>query len=84
MAPDSGGMGDTSTGGTKDGKVRSSLTNEGSNSTAVGATNLNAMGYNMDVDETDMRTTNTGFPIGKYIVYLLAVLVVLSILLFML
>lgn len=81
MDPDSGGTGVSSTGGTKDGEVRSSLTNEGSNSTEMGATDLKALGYDVGVDETGAGAAGIGFRIGKYVLYLLVVLALLSILL---
>ncbi|QLH78819.1 hypothetical protein HZS55_16655 [Halosimplex rubrum] len=82
MDEDSGsGMGHTSTGGTTDGEVRSSMTNEGSNSNEVGAKDLKALGYDIEVDRSTGDSTDSGTPVVRYALYLTVCLVVLAILL---
>lgn len=76
-----GGTGHTSTGGTTDGAVRSSATAEGSDSNEVGATDLKALGYDVEVDEVREDSSDAGRSALKYVLYLVAVLVVLAVLL---
>lgn len=69
---DGGGMGDSVGGGTKDGSVRSAMTSVDSDSSS----NLKAMGYNVEVD--NRSESDSGRPLGTYLLYVLLVAAVVS------
>mgnify|MGYP000622154606 CR=1 FL=1 len=68
-------MGDSVGGGTKDDSVRSAMTSVDSESSS----NLKAMGYNVEVDRPDSEESDSGRPIGTYVLYLLLAAAILSV-----